>query len=395
MHIALQAFSWIDIPLVFLILVIEILLSADNAAALGLIVKKLPEIQRKKALFAGLYSAFVLRAIGVIFTAYLIYLFWMQMIGGIYLIYLAWHFLFGRKKEISALSPTSYWKAVFYIELIDVIFAIDSILGAFALASLYYPFAIIASKLWVIYLGGTLGLVAVRFATGKFLAALDKYKKIEYLAFLLIGWMGIKLIAEGGLSFINDQTIRHVCDIFFWIGTLIIILTGLFFNGFKAIYKRFQKSKFFSLAVFLVLVFSIEIIGGLFTQTSLFKWYSELEKPIWNPPEWIFGPVWTVLYTLIAISGWLIFKSPRSKKKQKALYFYGIQLFFNFLWTFFFFYLQSPLLAFIDISILFVSILVTILLFWKLSKKAAILLAPYFIWVGYALTLNLAIWLLN
>lgn len=226
MHIAAQAFSWLDIPLVFLILVIEILLSADNAAALAMIVKKLPEPKRKKALFAGLYSAFFLRAVGVICTAFLIYLFWMQMIGGLYLIYLAWHYVFGAKKEASCLSPTTYWKAVVYIELIDILFAIDSILGAFALASLYYPFEIIASKLWVIYLGGILGALAVRFVTGKFLSVINKYKKIEYIAFILIGWMGVKLLAEGSLSFVSNESIRHSVDIFFWIGTILILLIG-------------------------------------------------------------------------------------------------------------------------------------------------------------------------
>ncbi len=226
MHIATQAFSWLDIPLVFLILVIEILLSADNAAALAMIVKKLPEPKRRKALFTGLYSAFFLRAVGVICTAYLIYLFWMQMIGGLYLVYLAWHYIFGAKKETSNLSPTSYWKAVVYIELIDILFAIDSILGAFALASLYYPFEIIASKLWVIYLGGILGAITIRFITGKFLSQINKYKKIEYIAFILIGWMGVKLLAEGGLSFASNQTIRHSVDIFFWIGTLLILVLG-------------------------------------------------------------------------------------------------------------------------------------------------------------------------
>ncbi len=227
MHLSIQAFSWLDIPLVLLILVIEILLSADNTAALGMIVRKLPPAKRQSALFAGLYSAFFLRAIGVVFAAILIYLFWVQIIGGIYLIYLAWHYVFGKKKEASALSPISYWKAVVYIELIDILFAIDSILGAFALASLYYPFEIIASKLWVIYLGGILGALAVRFATGHFLKVLNKYKKVEYLAFLLIGWMGVKLLAEGSASFIHSEDLRHSLDIFFWVGTLVIIIVGI------------------------------------------------------------------------------------------------------------------------------------------------------------------------
>lgn len=229
MHLSIQAFSWLDIPLVIFILAIELLLSADNTAALAMIVRKLPIDKRKKALVAGLYSAFVLRALGVLFAAFLIYLFWMQIIGGLYLIYLAWQFIYGAKKETTSAAPLSFWKAVVYIELIDIIFAIDSILGAFALASLYYPFEILATKIWVIYLGGILGAVAVRFATGKFIAILNKHKKIEIIAFLLIGWMGIKLLSEGALAFLDTESIRDAFDIFFWVGTLLIVVLGTIF----------------------------------------------------------------------------------------------------------------------------------------------------------------------
>jgi YkoY family integral membrane protein len=234
LHFVSQSFSWIDIPLVFLILAIEILLASDNAAALAMIVKKLPVELKKKALFTGLISAFFFRAIGIIFTAFLIYLFWMQIIGGIYLIYLAWHFFFISKKEISPFCPTQYWKAVLYIEIIDVLFAIDSILGAFALASLYYPFEVISSKIWVIYMGGILGVVAIRLVTGKFIVLLNKHKQIERIAFLVIGWMGIKLLAEGSLFFIASETVRHAFDLFFWIGTLFIVLIGIFSKRLKA-----------------------------------------------------------------------------------------------------------------------------------------------------------------
>jgi YkoY family integral membrane protein len=234
-----QVFSWIDIPIVLLILLIELLLASDNAAAIGLVVKRLPEEKKEKALFAGLVSAFFLRAIGVGFTAYLIYLFWVQLIGGIYLVYIAWHFLCGSKKAASSsFSPTSYWKAVVYIELIDLLFAIDSILGAFALASLYYPYDQITSKLWVIYLGGVLGVVAVRFVTKKFITFLNKHKQIETIAFLVIGWMGIKLIFEGAISFFSIDSLRHASDLFFWAGTLIIVIVGFIFVKIKKTINR-------------------------------------------------------------------------------------------------------------------------------------------------------------
>jgi len=219
MNFPVQTFSWVDLPLVLLVLVVEVLLSADNAAALAIIVKKLPEKRRKSALFAGLYSAFFLRALGVIFAAYLIHLFWMQIIGGLYLIYISWKFIFGSKKT-SSLSPTSYKKAVIYVELIDLLFAIDSILGAFALITLYYPIDMISSKLWIIYLGGALGLIAVRAMTGSLLKILNKYKRFERIIFFVIGWMGVKLLAAGIFP------LNHALDIFFWVGTLFVILIG-------------------------------------------------------------------------------------------------------------------------------------------------------------------------
>lgn len=156
------------------------------------------------------------------------------------------------------------------------------------------------------------------------------------------------------------------------------------------------KKHYLSLIFFLLVVFVIELGGQWLTATSVTDWYLTLKKPSWTPPSWLFGPVWTLLYILIAISGWLIYtKVERSHKKTLALIVYAIQLFFNLIWSYFFFFLKSPSLALIDISLLAILILINILLFLRLYRSAGVLLIPYFIWVLYAASLNFGIWSLN
>jgi len=156
-----------------------------------------------------------------------------------------------------------------------------------------------------------------------------------------------------------------------------------------------SNKKLISLACFLALCFVIEILGGLWTQTSVHTWYVGLKKASFNPPGWLFGPVWTVLYILIAISGWLVYCSSPRPERTRALWVYGWQLFFNCIWSFSFFYLQSPLLGFINIAILLLFILWTMILFRPLSRPASWILVPYLLWTAFAFILNTAIWSLN
>ena len=160
--------------------------------------------------------------------------------------------------------------------------------------------------------------------------------------------------------------------------------------------KKVMKSKGFSLLIFLAVVLLVEVAGGVFTETSLKDWYMSINKAPWNPPSWVFGPVWTILYIMIAVSGWLVYNSdaPR-RKKRTALIVYGFQLFFNLIWTFFFFTLKNPILGAIDIIVLLIVIAINIRVFLPLSRAAAYLLIPYFIWVLYATTLNIAIVFMN
>lgn len=156
-----------------------------------------------------------------------------------------------------------------------------------------------------------------------------------------------------------------------------------------------QNGKWTSLALFLILCYGVAFIGGWLTDTTVHTWYTQLNKPAWNPPDWVFGPVWTVLYFMIALSGWIVYSLPASREKNIALGLWGLQLFLNFIWSYFFFYLENPLWALMDITALIAAVSGTILLFKPLSKNAALLLVPYLIWILFAFTLNFAIWILN
>lgn len=151
-----------------------------------------------------------------------------------------------------------------------------------------------------------------------------------------------------------------------------------------------------SLIGFLLLLFLLQWGAYTFTASSVSDWYLTLRKPQWTPPSGVFGPVWTILYVMIALSGWCIFiKDTASGKKNAALTIYGLQLLSNFLWSYFFFFLQSPGLALLDIFVLVGLIAITIWWFAKIDRFAALLLIPYFLWTLYATALNAAIWSLN
>lgn len=135
------------------------------------------------------------------------------------------------------------------------------------------------------------------------------------------------------------------------------------------------------------------VVGSFFTTPSINSWYATLAKPSFNPPNWIFGPVWTFLFFLMGISLFLIWNE-RSKGKniQTAVLFFFQQLSLNILWSALFFGLHNPFLAFMEITVLWLSILMTISYFAKIKKTAAWLLVPYILWVSFAAFLNFSIW---
>ena len=125
------------------------------------------------------------------------------------------------------------------------------------------------------------------------------------------------------------------------------------------------------------------------------EWYQNLIKPALNPPDWVFGPVWTFLYLTMGISAWLVWLKSFETSIRTPLILFGIQLLLNGLWTFFFFGLKNPGLTFVELLILLTAIMSNIVSFWKKNRYAGILFLPYISWVSFALYLNFMIWRLN
>ncbi len=137
-------------------------------------------------------------------------------------------------------------------------------------------------------------------------------------------------------------------------------------------------------------------IGSLFTFSAIPAWYSMLNKPFFAPPNWVFAPVWTILYALMGVSAYIIWnKGLKNKKVKTALIVFMLQLSLNVLWSFLFFGLRSPLYGLIGIIALFASIIMTYVKFNRISKTASAILVPYIIWVAFAAVLNYYILVLN
>ncbi len=153
------------------------------------------------------------------------------------------------------------------------------------------------------------------------------------------------------------------------------------------------------------LIFSVAVcflasgVGAIFTSSSIDSWYSRINKPSFNPPNWVFAPVWTILFALMGIALFLVWSATPEQNKisvrKNALFIFFIQLILNVFWSVVFFGLRSPFLALGIILILWILILFTITSFLKINKIAAILLIPYLLWVGFAAILNFLIWKIN
>ncbi len=157
-----------------------------------------------------------------------------------------------------------------------------------------------------------------------------------------------------------------------------------------------KNKNFLKLIIALIVPQLFAIIGSLFTSSSVSGWYSLIEKPAFNPPNWVFAPVWTFLYLLMGIAAFLIWRRGLDKKEvRSALIIFLFQLTLNLFWSFLFFGLQNPGIAFTEIISLWFAILATILAFFQISKVAAVLLIPYILWVSFAAFLNYSIWNLN
>ena len=137
------------------------------------------------------------------------------------------------------------------------------------------------------------------------------------------------------------------------------------------------------------------VIGAFFNSFSIKSWYLTLNTPSYLPPSWAFGVVWPILFLLMGIALFLVWRQPKSSLRNYALFLFGLQLVFNIFWSFMFFTLQCPACGLVWIGILWMLILFNIFAFWRISKISGGLLIPYILWVSFAIALNYGFYLLN
>ena len=158
-----------------------------------------------------------------------------------------------------------------------------------------------------------------------------------------------------------------------------------------------MKINYIKLVIAIILCQGAGFIGSIFTTPTVKSaWYINLNKPSFQPPNWLFGPVWGILFLLMGVSLYLVWTTKSMEGKLLfPLGIFAVQLLLNICWSFLFFHLKNPLSAFIEIVVLLLVILATALVFFRINKIAGLLLTPYLLWVAFAAVLNLSLWTLN
>ena len=156
-----------------------------------------------------------------------------------------------------------------------------------------------------------------------------------------------------------------------------------------------DATRWIGLALFVVVCLGAGGLGAIATTPEIDGWYKTIEKPAWNPPDYIFGPVWTTLFLMMAIAGWLVWQRAGARDAAMALTLFGIQLVLNVAWSWIFFAAHQPGWAFAEMIILWLAILATTVAFFRSSQSAGWLMLPYLAWVSFASVLNFAIWRMN
>jgi len=159
--------------------------------------------------------------------------------------------------------------------------------------------------------------------------------------------------------------------------------------------QKLPLSQAIGLVVAVLICFAAAGLGAVVTTSQIPGWYAALAKPTWNPPAWIFGPVWTLLYLMMAVAAWLVWRRAGFAGAKLPLALFAIQLALNSLWSGLFFGLHNPGAAAVEIVLLWAAILTTLIAFWRRSRWAGGLLVPYLAWVSFASVLNFTIWRLN
>lgn len=149
------------------------------------------------------------------------------------------------------------------------------------------------------------------------------------------------------------------------------------------------------LTFFVLLCLGAGGLGAIATTPEIDDWYKTLAKPSWNPPDYVFGPVWTTLYVLMAIAAWLVWKPAGFTSAATPLTLFAVQLALNIAWSWIFFGIHQPGWAFLEVAILWLAIMATTVAFFRCSRIAGCMMLPYLIWVGFAAALNFTIWRMN
>ena len=222
------------------LILLEGLLSADNAMVLAVLVRPLPGKYRKRALLYGLIGGYVMRGLMLLSVAYLTKLWWAQVAGGGYLVFLAVrHLLHARHGQTEAeaasdegglddaempaeltVSPRKFWRTVATVEFMDLAFAVDSALVAVAMTK----------NIWVIYTGVFIGILMLRLAAGWFVGIMERHPRFEHVAYALVAWAGAKLLIEGAAAFLEwisrPEWAVHLPKAVFWVVTMTILVVG-------------------------------------------------------------------------------------------------------------------------------------------------------------------------
>ncbi len=150
-----------------------------------------------------------------------------------------------------------------------------------------------------------------------------------------------------------------------------------------------------SAAVSIVIALAVGGIGGLATASSVTTWYAGLIKPPFNPPNAVFGPVWTTLYVLMALAAWRVWRAGPAGARRPGLILYAVQLALNLAWSLIFFGLRQPAIALAEVALLLAAVVATGVAFWRTDRSAGLMMIPYVAWVAFASALNFEIWRLN
>lgn len=251
MEAILLEYAWVLLVLI----VLEGLLAADNAVVMAVMVRHLPKVQQKKALFYGLLGAFVFRFAALFMITFLVNIWQIQALGAAYLLFISIKSIYDQRKKddtninLNSKKKSGFWMTVLKVELADIAFALDSMLAAVALAVTlpelgeFHIGGINGGQFIVMLLGGIIGLIIMRFAARQFVVLLEKFPSLETAAFLIVGWVGVKLLV---MTLAHEKV--QIIDVAFphstlWKSTFWIVLVGIALQGYLVGMRKDRKKR--------------------------------------------------------------------------------------------------------------------------------------------------------